>query len=123
MAGHDNGALSPGKGVLRSMWLFAVLAIAVLVGCSHVRHNIVGSWDIMGGPGPATISFTKTGNFSTVAALPGRRSSVTGQYHLDGDTLTLQTMQKRTATLRWNSENEAVMTGDDGRAMTIVRRK
>jgi len=32
-------------------------------------------------------------------------------------------MQTRTATLKWSSDDDAVMTGDDGKAMEIVRRK
>ena len=108
--------------VARLTGLAALLA-ALLCGCAGVSHKIVGDWDITGGPGPATFSFTADGNFKTEATLPGRHSTVTGQYHLDGDTLILQTMQNRTATLKWISDDEAVMTVDDGKAMTIARRK
>ena len=110
--------------VARTKWIGpTMLTVALLFGCSHANHNIVGVWDINGGPGPATITFQTDGNFKTEATMPGRHSVVTGQYKLDGDTLTLQTMQKRTATLKWNTADEAVMTGDDGKPMTIARHK
>jgi len=107
----------------RGLLICALLVGAIISGCARVTHNIVGTWDIKGGPGPATFSFTADGNFKTEATMPGRKSSVNGQYRLDGDTLTLRTMQTRTATLKWSSDDDAVMTGDDGKAMEIVRRK
>jgi hypothetical protein len=102
--------------------MLGVLAVALLYGCGH-SHSIVGSWDIKGGPGPATITFQPDGNYKTQATMPGRQSSTFGPYRLEGDTLTLQTPQPRTASLRWISDDEAVMTGDDGKAMTLARRK
>jgi hypothetical protein len=99
------------------------LAVALLFGCSRSNHNLVGVWDIQGGPGPATFTFQADGNFKTEATMPGRHSTVTGQYRLEGDRVTLQTMQPRTATLKWNSDDEAVMTGDDGKAMTLTRHR
>jgi uncharacterized protein (TIGR03066 family) len=99
-------------------------AVWLLTGCGGgAAHNLVGTWDIKGGPGPATMAFAADGNFKTEASMPGRSSSLTGQYKLSGDTLTLQTMQARTATLKWNSADEFVMTGDDGKAMTLDRKK
>ena|ERR1041385_656337 len=111
------------SGLFGRSILLLLGAVALLCGCAHGSHNIMGVWDIKGGPGPATISFQADGNFKTEATMPGRHSTVTGQYRMDGDTLTLQGQQQRTATLRWNSDDEAVMTGDDGKAMTIARRK
>lgn len=102
----------------------AVLLCFAFGGCAHNHTaSIVGIWDIKGGPGPATMAFQADGNFKTEASMPGRHSAVTGQYTLSGDTLTLRTMQQRTATLRWNSDDEFVMTGDDGKAMTLARKK
>jgi hypothetical protein len=99
------------------------LALALFAGCAGHGHTIVGVWDIKGGPGPASMTFKADGNFSTEATMPGRSSTVTGQYKLDGDTLTLLTNPQRSATLNWKSDDEAIMTGDDGKAMTIARRK
>ena len=107
---------------LRKHFVMA-FAATLLGGCAHPGHNVVGAWDIKGGPGPASITFTSDGNFKTEATMPGRSSTFSGQYHLDGDTLTLMTIPQRTATLRWNTNDEAIMTGDDGKAMTLARRK
>ena len=100
-----------------------VFAAAALCGCGMTNHNLVGVWDIHGGPGQAKFTFQADGNFKTEATMPGRSSTVTGQYKLDGDKVTLITMQQRTATLKWISDNEAVMTGDDGKAMTLTRHR
>jgi hypothetical protein len=108
---------------LKSLAAFAAALICLGCGTRGGSHNIVGNWDIKGGPGPATMAFKADGNFATEATMPGRHSTLTGQYTIAGDTVTLRTMQQRTATLRWTSSDEVIMTGDDGKAMTLVRKK
>ncbi len=54
----------------RKVMVFCLLA---LLGCRHKSHNIVGTWDIKGGPGPVTFSFTSDGNFKTEATIPVKK--------------------------------------------------
>lgn len=108
--------------LIRFTALFA--AALALAGCvKTASHSIVGTWDITGGPGKATMTLGADGNFKTEASMPGSSSTVTGQYKYEGDQLTLQTNQQRTATIKWSTDDEIVMTGDDGKAMTLVRKK
>ena len=103
--------------------LAGLVAVMLGFGCRTSGHDIIGTWDIKGGPGPATLEFQANGNFNTKASMPGRSSSSSGQYTVSGDTVTFSTMQKRSATVKWNTADEFVMTGDDGQAMTFRRKK
>ncbi len=101
-----------------------IVSTLALAGCAKTAsHSIVGTWDIKGGPGQATMTLSADGNFKTEASMPGSSSTVTGQYKYEGDQLTLRTNQQRTATIKWSTEDEMVMTGDDGKAMTLARKK
>jgi len=97
-------------------------AAALLAGCVPRARSVVGVWDIRGGPTSATMTFQADGNFKTEASRPGQQSTVFGQYTREGDRVTFN-MPHRTATIRWKSDDEIVMTGDDGVAMTLTRRK
>jgi uncharacterized protein (TIGR03066 family) len=103
------------------VFVICSLCLVFLNGCSSHTRSVVGDWDITGGPSAAVMSFQAHGNFKTEASMRGRHSSVTGQYELQGDKVVFK-MPARTATIRWNSDNEMVMTGDDGVAMTLKRR-
>lgn len=100
----------------------ALAAILVLLGCSHYP-DIVGKWSIRGGPGVATLTFQPDGYYKAEAVLPGRTSSVTGQYQMEGSQLRLKGQQQRTATVSFRSADEMTMTGDDGVPKTLIRVK
>lgn len=102
--------------------LLSCLAI-ILAGCAGRSRSVVGTWDITGGPSVATMTFQSDGSFKTEATMRGRHSTMTGQYEQQGEKVTFKTRTPRTATIRWNSDDEMVMTGDDGVAMTLKRRK
>jgi hypothetical protein len=102
------------------LWAMVILSVP-LAGCSH--RSVVGVWEVQGGPGPATFTFQADGNFKTEASMPGRSSTVTGQYEQRGDSLVFKTMRTRTATVRRNSDDEIVVTGDDGVSKTLKRKK
>lgn len=104
------------------MFLAAIALSATLLGCRGKSHSIVGTWDIKGGPTAATFTFAADGNFKAEAVGRGRSSTRTGQYTLTGDKLDFNAPHS-TATIKWNSDDEMVMTGDDGRAMTLTKRK
>lgn len=118
-----------GRG--RVLAVLSAVAPALLAGCSAKRHSVVGTWDVQGGPTAASFSFQSDGQFKTEASGGGRSSSVTGPYKQEGDRLQFELRGAgpiggnavRTATIRWNSDDEIVMTGDDGVAMTLKRRK
>ena len=106
-----------------TMALRAIFACFLVCGCAGTSRNIVGAWSINGGPSKATMTFQSDGNFKTEASGRGRSSTVTGQYAVEGDTITIKTMPQRTAKLEWRTPDEFIMTGDDGRAMTLDRVK
>ena len=98
-------------------------ALSLCAGCGKHSHGVVGKWTIQGGPTPATMTFGTDGKFRTDAADSNSRSSVTGDYRQEGDTLKIGNIQPRTGTIQWRSDDEMLLTGDDGRAMTLTRVK
>ena len=110
--------------LMRHLLASLLLCTTVLfAGCALRSRSVVGAWDIQGGPGPATMTFQADGNFKTEASLPGRSSMVSGPYKQQGDQVTFEMPSRRTATIRWKSDDEMVMTGDDGVAMTLTRHR
>ncbi len=110
-------------GRLLASFLFCATVLSA--GCALRSRSVVGTWDIQGGPGPATMTFQADGNCRTEAHLPGRSSMVFGPYKQLGDRVTfdMSVNSHRTATIHWKSDDEMVMMGDDGVAMTLTRRK
>src|SRR5579871_2568369 len=77
-------------------------ATVLSAGCALRSRSIVGTWDIQGGPGPATMTFQSDGNCRTEAHLPGRSSMVFGPYKQQGDQVTfdMSVNSHRTATIQ-----------------------